>query len=176
MTSNRGTRSMSSPFKKSGNVVVEVAITSKRIDKVDLTIILRNVQTPSYVISNFQLFIFNDQHTFPSFINGTNIAIKRTKVTKMHTFFSICLGVILEKNPIANINKKYSPKSLIRVIGVSIMHRITERNEMIFVLGSSFSSKLLACFIMRIKQQERKYIELLYFNQAAFGSNFFLCN
>ena len=176
MTSNRGIRSMSSPFKKSGNVVVEVAITSKRIDKVDLTIILRNVQTPSYVISNFQLLIFNDQHTFPSFINGTNIAIKRTKVTKMHTFFSICLGVILENNPIANINKKYSPKSLIRVIGVSIMHRIIERNEMIFVLGSSFSSKLLACFIMRIKQQERKYIELLYFNQAAFGNNFFLCN
>src|SRR3989339_2019056 len=154
ITSNRGTRSMSSPFKKSGNVVVEVAITSKRIDKVDLTMILRNVQTPSYVISNFQLFIFNDQHTFPSFINGTNIAIKRTKGTKMHTFFSICLGVILENNPIANINKKYSPKSLIRVIGVSIMHKIIERNETIFVLGSSFSNRLLVDFIVRIKRTE----------------------
>src|SRR3990167_1869599 len=122
---------------------------SRKIDKVDLTMILRNVQAPSYVISNFQLLIFNDQHTFPSFINGTNIAIKRTKGTKMHTFFSICFCVILEKNPIANINKKYSPKSLIRVIGVSIMHRITERNEMIFVLGSSFSNRLLVNFIVR---------------------------
>ena len=56
------------------------------------------------------------------------------------------------------------------------MHRIIERNEMIFVLGSSFSNRLLVDFIMRIKQQERKYIELLYFNQAAFGNNFFLCN
>src|SRR3990170_4020829 len=85
MTSNRGTRSMSSPFKKSGNVVVEVAITSRKIDKVDLTMILRNVQTPSYVISNFQLPISNDKHTFPSFINGTNIAIKKIKGSKMQS-------------------------------------------------------------------------------------------
>src|SRR3972149_8524682 len=151
-TSNRGTRSMSSPFKKSGNVVVEVAITSRKIDKVDLTMILRNVETPSYVISDFQLLIFNDQHTFPSFINGTNIAIKRIKGIKMHTFFSICLGVILEKNPIANINKKYSPKSLIRVIGVSIMHKIMARKEIIFVLGSSFSRKLVYFIALLFKQ------------------------
>ena len=150
ITSSRGMRSMSSPFKKSGNVVVEEAITRRNTDNVDLTIILRNVQTPSYVISNFQLLIFNDQHTFPSFTNGTNIAIKRTKGIKMHTFFNICLGVIFEQNPIANINKKYSPNSLICVIGVSIMQRITERNEMIFVLGSSFSNKLVDNFIMLI--------------------------
>jgi len=77
-----------------------------------------------------------------------NIAIKMTNGINIHNLFSICLGVIPEKNPIANINKKYSSKSLIRVIGVSIMHRITERNEMIFVLGSSFSSRLLVDFIV----------------------------
>ena len=164
MTSNRGIRSMSSPFRKSGNVVVEVAITSRNMDKVDLTMILRNVQTPSYVISNFQLIIFNDQHTFPSFINGTNIAIKRTKGIKMHTFFNICLGVIFEINPIANINRKYRPKYLRRVIGVSTMHRIIERNEMIFVLGSSFSNKLVDNFIKLFEQQEWKYRELLNLN------------
>jgi len=43
------------------------------------------------------------------------------------------------------------------------MHKIMARKEIIFVLGSSFSNRLLVDFIVRIKQQEWMYRELLHF-------------
>jgi hypothetical protein len=73
--------------------------------------------------------------------------MNRMKGINTHTLLSNCLGGILEIKAITNITKKYSPKSLRRVIGVSIMQKIMARNEIIFDLGSMFSSKLLVRFI-----------------------------
>jgi hypothetical protein len=87
-------------------VVVEEARIRRRMDRLDLTTMLRNVQAPSHVTFNFQYPIFNDQQTCPGFTNGTNIAMKKTNGIKMHNFFIIWTGVILEKNEIASINKK----------------------------------------------------------------------
>lgn len=112
---------------------------SKSADRLDLIMILRNVQTPLSVISNFQYPMFMDQQTNPSFTKGTNAAIINIHGIKIDVLFNICPGVICERNIIVNITRKYSSKSLKRTMGVRMMQQIIARNDMILERGSRFS-------------------------------------
>lgn len=60
---------------------------------------------------------------------------------KIRILFNICLAVMLERNAMPRINRKYSSKSLKRVMGVRIIQTIMARKEMIFDRGSRFSKK-----------------------------------
>lgn len=65
----------------------------------------------------------------------------------LRSLLSIRAGEISENKEIATMNKKYTPKSLILLIGVKAMQEIIKKDDMIFVLGSNVSKKFLTIFI-----------------------------